>query len=406
MQIRHIFIPIFLLFLLIISRFSWSAIDNETASVVFAEQSSGLFATKPFVVFATGALVPFLWFLGNPAKSLGYLPVSIYFFALASVTWSFDTSTTLFSSMMLLMVFCYPFLAVKLLGPRLATLLFWMVGVIVIIASIALAAVGDTHALMGSNHFFSWRGLFGHKNVFGPFLATNIIISVFAWRIMGVPRIICWSVAILDAFALSMSRSTTPIIGLAIGLSASLVFIPIVSRQMRYIWIACTLSVTALGAFLFVTNIEATFEFFGRDPTMTNRTLLWGQVFDLTYQHRLGTGFGTGGGSQVSIEAQKLFRRKDSIGIQSGYLTGILELGWAIIALYVAWILAIVGKLLTSDRVRQGQQMVVATLVFHSLYSVSESAGLIQPSWSLSVCMLALSVCFRPDTQQSDTTEL
>jgi O-antigen ligase len=204
------------------------------------------------------------------------------------------------------------------------------------------------------------------------------------------PLLVALAIVALDALGLAMARSGTAIIAAIAGLAAGMVLLPIRSRTLRMVWRVTALFTMVVAMGVAIVGIDQVYVLLGRDSSMTGRSQMWAQVYDMTFQHIVGTGYGTGGGSQVSIEIQKAMNRQDTLGVQSGYLNLALELGWPAVGLFLFWLGSAMGTTFLARQPSPAQPLFVALAVQHLIGSYSESFGGIYPSWSLAVLLAAL----------------
>lgn len=390
MRTRLLLLPAYLLFLLLAARLVWSPVDAEVASFTFQGNDSGFLTGKIAVILVFALLAPFLLVIRKPIQALGIFPCLLYGLAAASVAWTYDVGTTLYALVLLTCVFGYALAMHAFWGTERAIVIIWLFASAVILASIALAAMGDPHALMGGRHAGAWRGLFAHKNAFGPFLVIHLFMTIFARSYIRLPLAVALVIAAVDAYALFLTQSGTAILAAVAGLAAGLVFIPIRHNGLRLLWRMGAAVVLFATFAVAVLNVDAVLGLLGRDSTMTGRSELWAQAYDMTFRHMLGTGYGTGGGSQVSIELQKITGRYDALGVQSGYLNLALELGWVAVGIFVIWLVSSIAKSFVSMRASPAHALFVALAVQHLVGSYSESFGGIFPSWSLTVLVTTM----------------
>lgn len=390
MRTRTLLLPAYLLFLLLAARLVWSTVDAEVASFTFQGTDSGFLTGKIAVILVIALLAPFLLAVRKPIQTLGVFPCILYCLAAASVAWTYDIGTTLYALVLLTCVFGYALAMHVFWGSERALAIIWLFASAVVLASIALAVIGDPHALMGGRHEGAWRGLFAHKNAFGPFLVIHLVLTLFGRRYLRLPLVIALFIAVVDGAALYFTRSGTAIIAAVASIAAGLVFIPIRHRALRILWRMGAASVVLIMVLAVLLNVDAVLGLLGRDSTMTGRSALWAQAYDMTFRHWLGTGYGTGGGTQVAIELQKITKRYDALGVQSGYLNLALELGWVAVGLLVVWLVSSIAKSFLSMRATPAHALFVALAVQHLISSYSESFGGIFPSWSLTVLVTAM----------------
>lgn len=398
MKLRTLFVPLFLLYVASLLRITWSTIDGEVASYTFQSIGFGLLSGKIPLILFTVAIAPFVRSIGNPIYRLGVFPCTLFIIASLSIFWTYNLGTTLFNLLSLFTLFAYALIATRLLGINTTLRAAWWLTGSVIALSTVLAMIGDPHALMGGIHEGRWRGVFAHKNVFSTILLVHFLTTLLGRRRIGVPWPIPAAFLILDGVALIGAESGTALIAAAAAVLAGLVFLPIASRELRYLW-RVTSMIAALGvASVAVTSPDLILRATNRDPTLSNRTVMWAAVYDLTSAHKLGTGYGTGGGSQVSFQVQIATHRHDTQGVQSGYLNLALELGWITVAIFLMWLSWEIGATMFRRANLEDQMLFVALAVQHMIVSFSESFGCINASWSLFMLLIALSQVRVPQT--------
>ncbi|HEX7857256.1 MAG TPA: O-antigen ligase family protein [Sphingobium sp.] len=390
MRTRNLLIPAFLFFLPMIARLVWSPIDSESASYTFQSLDGGFLTGKVAVGLAFLLLAPFLLYIKRPIQMLGIFPLILYGFAAASLAWTYDIGTTVYTLTLLTCVFGYALAMNALWGTERTLLVLWLFASAVIAVSIGLALLDNQYALMAGLHQGAWRGLFAHKNAFGPFLVAHIFLTIFGRSYIRLPLVIALLIAAVDVYALVYTRSGTAVVAAVAGLAAGMVFIPIRHSGLRFLWRLGAALVLLASLSVVVFNVDQVFDLLGRDSTLTGRAQLWEQAYSMVSDHRLGTGYGTSGGSQVSIELQKITKRHDSLGVQSGYLNMALELGWIAVGIFVFWLVSAIATSFFSVRASPAQALFVALAVQHLVGSYSESFGCLFPSWSLTLLVTAL----------------
>jgi len=384
------YIPVFLLVLLLFSGLTWSTIDSQAAADSGADFSVGLINAKAGLFVALPLVALYLLKLRSPLRALGAALVLFLCLATASVLWTIDTSTTLFTVLNLALLLLATMLAHRLLGFTTTLRLVWLFGTALILISVALAAIGDQHAMMGGIHAGRWRGLFAHKNSFGQFLAVNLLISVFGRSSLKLPTFLVYPMILVDGAALVMANSATADIGAAAGLVAGIAFLPIRNSGLRTLWRIGAVTVAGALAIVLLLQPEVVNNAVGRDENMSSRGDMWAQAMPLTFQRTLGAGYGTGGGTQTSIELQKRMHRTTNLSVQSGYINAAIELGWISVALYLLWAGGAFASALFSRSAAPVQTLLAALLALHAIESISEVNGCFLPSWLLLMVMLPM----------------
>ena len=243
----------------------------------------------------------------------------------------------------------------------------------------------------------AWRGVFPHKNTFGHMAAlTLMVLGVLATTDSSVS----WRALLLGtsmaALALVLSQSVTALVticavilaAIAIGTARSLPPHP----HMGFLVVLSLIVVigTLLGA-----SYEQLLASVGRDSTLTGRTELWQDIFDLIKQ-RLW--FGYGYGAFWSLAGGEMMPLRRAIGwpvlsAHNGYIDVWLQLG--VLGLFLL-ALSLIGGLCTLARQLYGPNATVVvwvglTLTYLLVYNVVESTFLRQNdlTWAMYVATVA-----------------
>lgn len=391
-RVSTAFLPFFLLALVNLSRLTWSPVDVELgavrASLGFGAADLGLFTGKAAVLFCAAGLAPFYRYVGNPVRQLG-LPLCVLLaLAAASVVWSPNKGVTLFALAQLTVCIGYPILACRLFGYAGALRVVWWFGTVVILVSIVLALLHDSHALMGGLHEGRWRGLFGHKNGFAPFVALHLLITLFGRAQLKLPLPARFAIIAVDLLAVAKAQSSTATLALAAGLLAGFVLFPIRHVVLRNIWRG--LGIVGLAALAGVAFAAPNLpELLGRDATLSSRTLLWEVAAARSTEIKLGTGYGTAGGGELVSALQSRLRSKVVLGVQNAYLFLALELGWLAVAIFVGWMLSVFVAAFFHPGLHGRWTVLAAVLTEHAVGGAGESFNGIFPGWSFMVVVLA-----------------
>jgi exopolysaccharide production protein ExoQ len=212
---------------------------------------------------------------------------------------------------------------------------------VIAILSVGLAVFTPWLGISSVIHEGAWRGVFVHKNGLGWSMAlAALTFLVIATGRTGAARI-AWGGAAGGAAALVvLSQSTSALVLL-------LAMLPLLGamRLLRWEHPLRTPLVVSLGLLTTALVLAASagaaslLALLGRDPTLTGRTELWGQVVTLMDGRLLG-GYGYGAFWRGTAEAEILFR---AVGWEpwhahNGYLDALLHLG------IVGLLLALVGS--------------------------------------------------------------
>jgi exopolysaccharide production protein ExoQ len=240
----------------------------------------------------------------------------------------------------------------------------------------------------------SWRGIYPHKNLLGrAMVLAMMVLTVIA------PRFPTWRMYIRLEFLLASTllllsdSKTSLIIGIVATGAYGVVFL--MRRRSNHkaalmIGALVALPLMVVAAF----NLDAVFELFGRDSTLTGRTDVWDLIWD-EIQNRIFLGYGyqafwvdpAGPATRVWLEL-----KWNSPEVHNGYLE--LWLGLGLIGL-----LAVVTSLVTNLTLawkasrgpdRLGSYWAILYLTFFISYNLSESLVLEQNDifWVLYVAIV------------------
>ncbi|WP_176787172.1 O-antigen ligase family protein [Sphingomonas sp. NFR15] len=376
--------------MLVFSGVTWSMEDSQVVADAGGDPAIGVFSGKAGLLAGLALVGVYLPALRDPPRSLGAALCLFWLLAFASVLWAGTVGTVLFAITHLTLLLAAAMLAHRLLGFARALRLVWLVSAALILLSVALAATGDPHAVMGGTHAGRWRGLFAHKNSFAPFLAVNLLIALFAQASLKLPVVLVVAMVAVDLVALFFANSATADIAAAAGIAAGIALLPIRNRAVRTLWRIGAIAVACVLGGVLLLQPGVTGEALGRDTTMSGRAAMWAQAMPLTVERPLGTGYGSGGGSRVSIELQKRMHRAINLSVQSGYLNLALELGWGAVVLFALWAGGGMLSVLFSRRASSAQTLLAALLAAMIVESVSEVNACFAPGWLLLVTMLPM----------------
>ena len=158
----------------------------------------------------------------------------------------------------------------------------WTYGLLLVLS--VLFAVGiPQYGIMGGVHEGALRGVFTHKNQFGAFMAPGGVIfflnavrgEKYSW--------VYWGLLALTCAAMVMSLSLT-----AIGTFALMLILCLIYRVFRWryeILVSVVLALTIIGFIALIwfsgyIGSDSLLSSFGRDSTLSGRTLIWQYVWD------------------------------------------------------------------------------------------------------------------------------
>lgn len=259
--------------------------------------------------------------------------------AMLSTAWSIDPVTTLHRAGDLLLCLLLPAVLMRGLGYEACLRVTWFTFAAILLLSVALAVAGNDYGLMGGVHAGLWRGLFDHKNSFGPFAG---IVAIFSFLAPPAITRFTWlgrGVGAIALVALVLANSATAIV--AIALAAVIMFQIYLCQRARFsatkTFIVMS-SCMAAGGAIAAGVTTAALKMLDRNATLTGRTGLWEGALPYTWAHPLGFGYGLGGGEMVLNAARQSSKWYDAPSLHSGYITLAVDLGWPAVVMFAAFL--------------------------------------------------------------------
>jgi exopolysaccharide production protein ExoQ len=324
------------------------------------------------------------------------LIVLLNLFCISSALWSVAPQDTARRSVALLLSTIFGlYIGVRFAQVRYLRLVALVFGVIVL-ASFAFALWPGQIGIMTAPEDLagSWRGIYPHKNLLGrAMILALMVLAVIAPRFPSWRKYIRLEFLLAIALLLLSDSKTSLIIGIVVAAAYGVVFL--LRRRSHHkpaLMIAglLALPVVVVAAF----NLDAIFELFGRDATLTGRTDVWDLIWE-EIQNRYWFGFGyqafwvdpVGPATRVWLQL-----KWDAPEVHNGYLE--LWLGLGLIGL-----LTLVTSMLTNFALawkasrgpdRLASYWAILYLTFFISYNLSESLILEQNDifWTLYVAVV------------------
>jgi exopolysaccharide production protein ExoQ len=247
--------------------------------------------------------------------------------AYLSTLWSQDPQLTLRKATLLFLAFAFAWFFATYYSPADQMRLILAAGVIVALASIAMALLLPQYGIASGGE---WKGVFGQKNRLG--LSIFFLFAGLPFcRISSGRRLLTLAVqAILPIGLILLSQSRTSLI-LAVVLIAVRVFGPYIARRRRdqlpFVLYTALFGIPLIG-FVIVATKDIVLTLLGRESTLTGRTDNWALIATYAFRHLwLGYGYnafwtGTGDSLQLMTRIGAAM-----IGSDSGYLDTMLQFG-------------------------------------------------------------------------------
>lgn len=204
-------------------------------------------------------------------------------------------------------------------------------------------------AIMGGGQ--GLRGMFVHKNAFGPFMAIACIIVFSNWRRVSVSTFFAVAAFVVALGFVAASRSASAVLMLMaaafyyVGLRLILFVKGKTARTIIVVgFVSCGLAAVAI---VYLYLFDDLLNLMGRDATLTGRTKFWSILIDVTSERPyIGHGFGVFSVPAAFLRYQEGFADAFGWGASSthnSYLEALLNIGyvfsayWAFILARIAW---------------------------------------------------------------------
>lgn len=247
--------------------------------------------------------------------------------AYLSTLWSQDPQLTFRKATLLSLAFAFAWFFATYYSPADQMRLLLAAGVIVALASIAMALLLPQYGIAWDGE---WKGVFGQKNRLG--LSIFYLFSGLPFcRIPNGRRLLTLAVqAILPIGLILLSQSKTSLILTAV-LIAVRIFGPYIARrrkdQLPFVLYSAVFGIPLI-ALAIVASKDIVLNLLGRESTLTGRTDHWALIATYALRHLwLGYGFNafwTGTGDSLQLMASF---GAAVIGSDSGYLDTMLQFG-------------------------------------------------------------------------------
>jgi exopolysaccharide production protein ExoQ len=250
--------------------------------------------------------------------------------AFVSVLWSQNPSHTLVDAANLTLTTLFAvYLFVRYPGERLVSFLSFAAAISLLMCAFAVVFVPSVG--IDAYQQEAWRGVFGQRNNCAVICVCFIVVALHHRACVLDEHIVRWTVFILASVFIVMSGSRTgwALTALAGALTFSMRLVQRMCSLDRVVFLmAIAVPIVAL-AFAVATNFNQTLAMMDKDPTMTQRTVIWAEVLPSIAKHPLqGYGYsafwsGLNGESTHAVLATGWMEGQ----AQDGYLDLLLQLG-------------------------------------------------------------------------------
>lgn len=303
------------------------------------------YAGQPlYGIRAAAALALVAVFFVPSNNPLTVLPTDYKIFlsiAALSTLWSISPSTTLRQTVVLagLAYITHAIIGRYGIWPFLRVV--WLSGVAFVAVSLLFGLAGSDYVLMRDVHMGSWRGFLPHKNSFGPLAACILVLSIFCGSQIIPSRLLRHTGMALCLVAMATANSASAVVALVFAtLAGGVNRILIRGESFKPVTLVMAGLILLTGIVVIDDVLPDLAQLLGRDISFTGRTSLWSAVLPISLQSPLGFGYGTSGGEAVVSAMRQFSGWQQARTTHNAYLALALDLGWAVTAAYVAWLLA------------------------------------------------------------------
>jgi exopolysaccharide production protein ExoQ len=351
------------------------------------ESSASHMIGVAIVTFICGVLIASRFSLVLSACRRMKVVLALPVLAVLSSAWSVQPRKSVVSGIILLIftVFCL-YVGTQFSFKRQFELIM-LVGAVALPVSIALAlfipSLGASSA--------GWRGVFGHKQNCAA-VCMLWLITALHWKCSGIYQKIfrlMYIVMCLVMIAMSQSRTGWVLTLVALVLSAGLWILQKMPAKEALLISLLTLPCAgafAYGVFRYSSTLAVSV---GKDPTLSQRTIIWAAVWDAILKHPiLGYGFvafwnGLYGASQNVVLTSGWALSQAQNGFLDVWL-GVGVVGVALIAIMVVQSMRRAARCFETKDTQVYVRWCIVVILSVLLYNVGESSlGLLQMVWFL-----------------------
>lgn len=336
-------------------RLTLAGIDPTIPSDLITSVSPLLYASEGLVLVAALAVL-----MLNFRTTLEYLrriaPITfLLVLVFASVLWSVDAGITLVEGMHYVSGYVVSLAVIQLYRADTVSDLLWEFCFAVIVASafyvVAIPKIG-IHQITDAEQFVhdgSWRGIFNHRTNLGYVAAGLTVTSVIRF-FSGRPKPMAAVGIAAGVLFLAMAQSGGAIIVTVFTLLGLLAFGGLVRLQSRDRMVVIVIYLICLTplVFLFTFGIDVFLALFGKEPTLTGRTLIWDTIIQSGEINPL-IGLGYAAGFVVVFLPVLDAAGFDLVNAQGVFFDAYVAFGAlglvALVAIHV-WLLALLTKVL------------------------------------------------------------
>lgn len=327
-----------------------------TSVVVITETQWSYEFSRISLAFFTVAIASALVLPSLPRRIYLISPIALALTALAVVSssWSADADRALENS---LYVVAALYSATLIASTARTNEIAWGIALgqlVILAASLALLALDPAAVLVtGEYENGSFRGVFGHRNLFAFFMLIGLAASLAipGRGVIGVVFRIVVSGSFFTAIVASASRTTIVLAAAVIAASILVSVLRVIPLPRRLPISAAIAGIGVVLIVVFVANVERAVGLLGRDGTLSGRTVIWERSFELiARQPVLGYGWDSvwgsaAPGSEINAGSTYPVNHAHSIYVEMWLTLGLVGLALLVLGLLVALAYSTAGAL-------------------------------------------------------------
>jgi exopolysaccharide production protein ExoQ len=258
---------------------------------------------------------------------------------------------------------------------------------VIIVASFAMIVAMPHYGIMAGSHVGAWRGIYVHKNGFGPLMALSTIVFFLLAQTPFKNFKNPWPFLVMCAVSvmcLALAKSSAAAVDIAI-MGIAVLLLPIL-RLSYGVMVPVLAAIGSFGVILYMllsANSAVIFDILGKDTTLTGRTDLWLYVIDKIKESPwLGYGYaafwqGFDGPSAYVWLAQPF----EAVHPHSGYLELLLDVGIIGFTIYsLVFLIGLQRALSYAKNITTADGLWPAVFLIFILAVNSAESGLVQDS--------------------------
>jgi O-Antigen ligase len=393
---------VYILYLLYASKIAFSPIDIQSAYplVPLDPFHMGLFSQ-----FLKYALIGFAVFnLNSIWVEIRRFPIVyvLFGYAVFTLVYATDVSVTMQALTNVAPIFLVPVvLSKKIENMQIISDTFFVFSALIFV-SVTMAYLQSPLAIM-SDSSGNWRGIFAHKNAFGPFCAFGLWASIIFRRLqsMGTTKVLSYFATAFALVGLIYSGSS----GSLLAFSGALIAVIFYEKYHLFSQHRSVIAILGFATFvilivLFKDQTDDFLSIFGRDTTFTGRNRVWSTLVPQIYNRPFGLGYGASSLPQIVVLVSQSVNQYYN-AIDNAYLVVALELGLPMTIIYFLFLLK---SSLTSERVAKnlGYSETFCCIFLLLLAFVEKSGG---PYASIPFAFLLIAYC-KNRSDESETVKL